>query len=411
MGLFSVFGASEKKNNGGDAYYRRISKVFTLLKLLCILLLILSVLLGFSFRTDEISMDNFRYLFNTLGSDNTQNLAYKNIYYDSSDQNSFALIRGDLAVVNSGGSAVYSLSGQRKSADSSLKMDNPTVLSGAKYMYIYDLGGTELVIKDTLDTVDTKKYSYPIRAAAVTDGGYFTVVSSEKSTRSTVFVYDDKYREVYKRSYGTLYTTSADLNDDASRLLCASFTAEDGKFVTEALLYSLTAEDPLFTYTCEGEYPYKVQFTKSGGFMLLTDKGCRFFNSNLDCVAFCEFGSDGIDGFYMDDSHFAELISASAMTAEKQIRVYGENGEVLLEKFFSDGIGLASCDGDFLFTVSGGALFVTDLASGEERNTSIANDVLDLLPIGDRSILVLTEGEGYVLNYGELFNKETEVSE
>lgn len=412
MGMFSVFGGKEKKKStDSGTYYRRLGTAFTILKLLCILLTIIVVLMGFSFHTDQINMDNFRYLMNSLGTETTESLVYKSIYYDSSEENKFALVRGDLAVVNSSGSAVYSLAGQRKSADASLRMDNPEVLSGAKYMYIYDLGGTEFIIKDTLDTVETKRYSYPIRAAAATASGYFTVVSAEKATRSTVFVYDDKYREVYKCSFGSLYTLTVDLNDNADRLLCGSFTAEDGQFITEVALYSLSEKEPVFTYTCLDEYPYKVQFTHDGGFMLLTDKGCRFFDNSLKCVAFNEISEDALESYYLDESHFIEVFSTSEMTAEEKIKVYGKDGGMLWEGVFALGVRLAECDGNYLFVISGSELLAVDLESVEKRHAEVESDVLDLLPVEDGNILVLAEGSGYVLDYGALFEKRTEESE
>lgn len=415
MGAFSVFkGKTKEETKDSGAYYRRLKTAFTICKLCCMLGVILLVLYGFSFRTDEINRDNFRYLLNSLGNDQVQSSEYQTLYFDSNDNNRFVLVRGDLAVVNSSGSSVYTLSGTRQSADSTLRMDNPELMSSAKFMYIYDLGGTELVVKNTLETVKTINYNYPIRAAAAADTGYFAVVSSEKTTRSTVFVYDDKYREVYKCSFGSQYTLSVDLGGDATRLLTASVFAEGGDYVTEVAVYSLSEKEPLVRRTVKGEYPYKACFTDSG-FALLTDVGCHFYDGSGEELSFLAFGDEGIDTYYMDRGHFIRQYSTSTMTSAEELEVYDSKGNAVYKHSFADGVRFASCDGDYLFVISGINMLTVRLEDGEVKTTPAQTGVLKLLPVGDKKVLVLTEGTGNVFDYGALFierdNEETEDSE
>lgn len=412
MGAFSIFSGKEtKKTNDCGMYYRRLSLIFTICKFAMVLGLIITILIGFSFHTDQINMDNFRYLMNSVGAEDAKDLSFKTLYYDSSDDNKFIMVRGDLAVVNSSGSTVYTLAGQRKSADATLRMDNPDVLASAKYMYIYDLGGTELIVKDTINTVETIRYDYPIRAAAATDIGKFAVVSREKTTRSTVFVYDDKYREVYKCSFRDLNTVSIDLSEDGESLICTSFTADEGEFLTQLAIYSLSGKEPVVTLSYRDEYPYKACFTENGGYMLLTSKGCRFYDVFNSCTATLTFGDEEMDSFYMDDSYFIQQSSVSAMTAEEILKVYNTAGKLLWQGSFEHGIKLAECAGDYLFTVSGTDLAVVRLSDGETAHAQTEEDMLDIMPIGEDNALLLTKGSANVLDYGGLFNKEMEESE
>ncbi len=413
MGAFSIFSDKKKKaeaNNG--TRYRRLGTITTISKLGCLLLLLVIVLVGFSFHTDEINMDNFKYLANALTGDSVQVVQYKSLYYDNSEHNRFALVRGDLAVINNSGSTVYSLSGERKSADAALKMDDPQVLSSAKFIYVYDLGGTELVIKNALETVKTIRYSYGIKGVSVTDSGYIAVASSEKTTRSTVFVYDDKYREVYKLSFGSQYTLAIDVNENANRLVTASITANNGIFVTELGLYSLTQKEPLKIMAFEGEYPYRAVFNENGGFMLLTDKAIRFFDESGEETAHTEFGISGIDSYYINDGYFIRMYSDAAMTAEEKLELYdGNSGKLIYSKAYPRGIRLARCYDKYLFVVSDGMLNAVRLEDEELRTAAAGSDVLELIPLEEDNLLVLTHGTGDVINCMELFVKGEEVSE
>jgi len=412
LGAFSIFSGKKKKaDTDSGTRYRRLSTAAMLGKFSVLLLGLLLVLWGFSFHTDEINMDNFKYLINSLNGDNVQTTKYSTLYYDKNEENRFAFVRGDLAVVNSNGSTVYSLSGERKSADSILKMDDPQVLWSAKYMYIYDLGGTEFVVKNSTETVKTINYNYPIRAAAANDSGFFAVASNEKTTRSSVFVYDDKYREVYKRSFGSQYTVAVDINEGAGRLLTASVYATDGNFVTELGLYPLKDESTLACLSFEGEYPYRVCFNNDDGFMLFTDKGCRFFDAEGKLISFTEFGLTGIDDFGINEHGFIRMYSSATMSAEETIELYdGKSGKLLYGDSYEKGVRLARCHGDYLYVVSDGLLYAVRLSDGEIRSTPVGLDVLELLTVEKDTLLVLTEGVGEVYEISGLFTEDKEES-
>lgn len=412
MGAFSIFGGKKQKVSDGKGYYHRISVFFALAKYLCLLLALAALLYGFSFRTDEINADNFRYLLSFLGDGETETQAYSTVYYDNNETNRFALVRGDLAVVNNSGVAVYGLSGARRSVDTGFKMDSPEVMHSAKYMYIYDLGGSEVVIKSTLETVNTLSYDFPIRAATATDNGYFAVVSEKKTSRSSVFVYDESFREVYNCSYSSLYTLSVDLSSDASRLVTASVEAVGGEFVTTLYLYSLSEKEPLVKHSITGEYPYKVAFGDGGEIILLTDKSCRFYGKSGEEVSTLTFGNEGISGFDIGGKYFVRTYPLSTLSSAVRLEVYGvSDGAFVWGKDFESGLRLAKTLGGYLFTSSNEGLTVRDIAAKEERFTSTDEGVIQLLPVEDGKTLVLTEGSGSVLDYKALFETKGDDSD
>lgn len=412
MGAFSIFNGKKQKTADGKGYYRRISVFFALAKYLCLVLALATLLYGFSFRTDEINADNFRYLLSFLGDGETETQAYSTVYYDNNETNRFALVRGDLAVVSNSGVAVYSLAGVRRSVDTGFKMDTPEVLSSAKYMYIYDLGGTELVIKSTLETVESISYDFPLRAAAATDSGYFAVVSEKKTSRSSVFVYDDSFRVIYNCSYSSLYTLSVDLNDDATRLVTASVEAVGGEFVTTLYLYSLSAEEPLVKHSITGEYPYRVAFGDGGEIVLLTDKCCRFYGEDGGEVSVLDFGSEGISSFDLGGRYFLRQYPLSTLSAAVRLEAYSiADGSLVWQHDFDSGIRLAKTVEGYLFTSVDKTLTVTDIESGEERRTELEEEVTEILPVEEGKTLVLTEGAGSVLDYKNLFEMKGENSD
>lgn len=412
MGVFSVFGSKKQKTLDGKGYYHRISVFFAFAKYLCLIMVLATLLYGVSFKTDDINADNFRYLLSFIGDGDNDEGAYSPIYYDNNETNRYALVRGDLAVVSNSGVAVYSLSGARRSVDTGFKMDAPEVMSSAKYAYIYDLGGAEVVVKSTLETVKTLNYDFPLRGATAADNGYFAVISEKKTSRSTVFVYDDSQREVYNCSYSSLYTLSIDLNDDASRLVTASVEAVGGEFVTTVYLYSLTEKEPLAKETVTGEYPYRVSFGAGGEITLLTDRSCRFYDKNCKSVSVLEFGEQGISGYDMGNRYFVRKYPLSTLSAAVKLEVYSvADGSLVWQKDFEQGLRLAKTVGNYLFCASDKSLTVTDVEKGEERVVDTEEGVVAILPVEEGKALMLTEGVGHVMNYGELFELKGEESD
>ncbi len=412
MSVFSVFKTRKKeKKNETEQHYSRFSLIFMLSKYLCIILALFLLLYGFTFRADEISMDNFRYLLSFIMSDEKDVSEYKTIYYDNDSDNAFAIVRGDLAVVNSGGSAVYTMSGTRRSVDTSLRMDSPLALSSAKQLFIYDLGGTELVIKSSLETLEKKSYDYPIWAVDVTSNGVFAVVSAEKDSRSTVFVYDSANREFYKCSNGSLYTVSVSLNEDGTKMILATVGSENGAFATTVRSYSLNKDSLESELTINGEYPRKICFRKGGGFILLTNKACHFYGSDNTLLNSVVFGTESISSFALNSNGFIRVVADTALTSSQTLSYYNANGEQVLVKQFEAGVKHTLEEGGYLFTVSGERLSIIKTESGEERLCPISADTVETLPVEAGKALVLTTGSAYALEYATLFAPNTEVSQ
>lgn len=408
MGVFSVFGIKGKeKVKDGAAYYAHLHTVSAVLKYVCLVLCLAVLLYGFSFRGSEINSDNFNYLLTYLGEGEVDTESYKTIYFDNNDTNRFAIVRGNLAVVNDSGSAVYTLGGVRCSVDSTLRLDSPQVISGAKYMYIYDLGGTELVVKNALETLHTITYNYPIRGAAATDGGCFAVISEEKTSRSSVYVYDESFRLVYDCAYGSLYTLSVDLNATADRLLTASVEAENGEFVTTLYLYSTDSEEALVKQRIAGEYPYRVMFTENGGFTLLTDTCLRVYDKDADLTATVDFSDKGITKYSLDSTYFVRQYAISTLSAAVRVEVYGlSDGALVWAKDFENGVRLAKSCGGKVFIASGSELSIVFPAYGEECSVTCEDEAVDVLDIGEGKALIVFDGMAKSLDYNELLERK-----
>lgn len=408
MGVFSVFGIKGKeKVKDGAAYYAHLHTVSAVLKYVCLVLCLAVLLYGFSFRGSEINSDNFNYLLTYLGEGEVDTESYKTIYFDNNDTNRFAIVRGNLAVVNDSGSAVYTLGGVRCSVDSTLRLDSPQVISGAKYMYIYDLGGTELVVKNALETLHTITYNYPIRGAAATDSGCFAVISEEKTSRSSVYVYDESFRLVYDCAYGSLYTLSVDLNATADRLLTASVEAENGEFVTTLYLYSTDSEEALVKQRIAGEYPYRVMFTENGGFTLLTDTCLRVYDKDADLTATVDFSDKGITKYSLDSTYFVRQYAISTLSAAVRVEVYGlSDGALVWAKDFENGVRLAKSCGGKVFIASGSELSIVFPAYGEECSVTCEDEAVDVLDIGEGKALIVFDGMAKSLDYNELLERK-----
>ncbi len=409
MSVFSVFTGKKKANNETQIHYKRYATAFMLTKYLCLILALVLLLYGFTFLTEEISMDNFRYLLSFITSDEKDVSEYKTIYYDNDADNDFAIVRGDLAVVNSGGSAVYSMSGNRRSVDTTLRMDHPIAMSSAKQFFVYDIGGTELVVKSSLETVTKLGFEYPIWALDVADNGVYAVASAEKDSRSTVFVYDEKNREFYKCAHGTLYTVSVALSSDAKKMLVAGVKSENGDFITTVRLYALDKEAVESELSVVGEYPQKICFRRGGGFILMTNKSCRFYDKNNGLVSEVVYGTEGISSFALNGDGFIRESNGTALSAAETLRYYDADGKLLLEKSFENGVKHSLEEDGYLFAVSGESLYVIRISDGAVRACPVPSDTLETMPVEAGKALVLTKGSAYALDYSALF-AETEVS-
>ena len=403
MSVFSIFSEKgnqkAKKKITAQEYYLRLARAVTAFKYGLILLLVVFVAYCVTFKSDEITLDNFKYIGKVI--DVNSQITPSNgdvLYFDADDTNRFGLVRGDLAVANSNGVSVYMLSGSRL-LKSNFKFDCPVVLQSEKNAFVYDLGGTELKIFSSYANVETQSYSYPILGAAVNEKGTFAVISSERGYRSALFVYDEHFRPVYRQFFGEVYLTAADINEEGTELVTAAVKSVNGENATVVNCFSVNEEKALYELTVAGEFPWKVSYSADGGFSLLTDKALRIYNADKECICTVSFEGKTVSDCKLSEEFAILSFSPSSLSGSKELAVYStENGQELYRTLYSKGLKNFEVLGDKVYALSASELSVFSPKEADEGFKKEVDEVYSsVLPVNESYALVLSGGSAEVV--------------
>lgn len=403
MSVFSIFSEKgkqkAKKNLTAEEYYLRLARTVTAFKYGLILILVVFVAYCVTFKSDEITLDNFKYISKVIDVNSQITPSDGDIlYFDADDANAFGIVRGDLAVANSDGISVYMLSGSRL-LKSNFKFDCPVILQSEKNAFVYDLGGTELKIFSSYANVETQNYSYPILGVAVNEKGHFAVISSERGYRSALFVYDEYYRPIYRQFFGEIYITATDINDDGDELVTAAVKSVNGEYTTVVNRFSVDEEASLFELTVAGEYPWKISYSSDGGFSLLTDKALRLYSGDGECISTLGFEGKSLSDCKLGKEVAVLSFSPSALSGSKELCIFStEDGEELHREVLQDGLKDFELFEDKVYILSASELSVISSDSAEEVFKKTVDEVYSsVLPVNEGYALVLSSGSAEVV--------------
>lgn len=182
-----------------SAYYRRASSVLKLVRFAVLLGFVVFAVFCIGFFKDNITVDNLRYLLKYLdlsAADNTPSDA--EITLDNGSGVSYVLVGNDLAVLGKNGIGLYDFAGN-KLYQYDMQLASP---AGA-----FQLGKPCLF---TIPTAKTLPYStrFPrclksilitdVKSASLNGLGSFAVITSEKTYRSGVVVFDRDGKETFR---------------------------------------------------------------------------------------------------------------------------------------------------------------------------------------------------------------------
>lgn len=391
MGAFSVFKDNAKKNKREtptvEAHYTKLARRTALVRYACMIFVVLFAAYSFSFHSNEITMENFRYMlkFINLG-DEVDAPKGSFVSFDGSEGSRGLLFKGDLAVLNDSGLTITGWDGE-VILSSSFSYDHPKMTQNGNFLFCYDVGGKDLKIFNSYQQIGgTPSFDYPISWLAASEHGEFAVVSSAKSYRSAVYVYDNEYRIRYSQKFADTYVDFVDISKNGTQFITAAHYSKKGNLVTVVSKFVLGTEGAVFTQEFEGEMPLGIYYTDNG-FCLMTSDTLRSFNNDGDVVSEINLTDSELLSGRIFGARMLVTYRLEGLSGGTKAVVYNEDGTEVLTKTFNGSLSDAYINGDLLYSVSPGELSVYNLSTGEEKIYTVPSSYSALIADGERMIL------------------------
>lgn len=323
----------------------------------------------YSFREGEISLEADRTVIS--GADLVSARAFKNY---------LLMLRGDRA-------ELYKADGTRY-LTKRISMTNPTLEASNKYFLVYDLGGYDIKLYNTVDVIYEESFENTIYIADVNDKGYLAVLTHDVSYASQLLVYNEDRDKIFEWNSADKYTPCMRMLDDSQRIATASFSSDMGTAVTVFNLFDIKSDTPI-THRFVDTLPLKLDEIGSGLYLLCSDK-LIFFDGKGNVIKehdIVSYGSTVTDA-YCDGERLALVLEEEGYSYGSRLVLFNENGDVVLEREEKYEIPCVAVIKDELYYIHYGELVCADLKDKTEKRTSLTDSYSDILELSGRLVLV-----------------------
>ena len=336
--------------NPRNAYYDNISNIYHTLFLVFLAALLVFVCVSMFCNLELFTYENFYYLAKDIGAASDLLSGSGNVInYETSVRNqSFTLYRGGLAVAGDSGLQLFTATG-RETLNASPDYVNPILLGSERYLMVYDIGEKRYSIYNSFVCVHHEEYDYPVYAGAISDSGYYTVVSESYDHAGVVSLYNDHF-ELVNRYNRTEMVTCTAINRTGNRVAFATTGMRNGEYVS-TLVIAVPGEDQTSAeMTFNGFFPYSIEFIDQHRLLLIGDTAAYIVSVD-DGTVICSILYAGMQLAYADtnESNIALIFSVNPVTDKHRIIIANKNGMLITDQTFEAGISQLCVYGEYVY--------------------------------------------------------------
>ena len=377
---------TEKPRN---RYYLAAAGKYRAARYVAVMLLAVFLFVMLLFFRENITYSNLMYLVRDLDTDNSASAgAYAGITYDGQYAEKFALFKSRIAVAGTTGLTLYDSSGS-KEAEYDCSYTNPGLEVSEKYALMYDAGDKSYSIYTSVARVLSEKSDQIIEAAAVSDSGYFALLTRSEEAKFLVTVYNGSFKPVTKY-YKDKYVIDLALNKTGSEAAIVSAATENSSVYCEVSLLKIGTEETV-SLKYDGLMPISARYADDGSLFVMCDTALLSFRDGEISWRHDFTGMTPVS-FDIDKNTAAVTCSENAIGSVNAVLVFDINGNVLYNITLEHKISATATDGErAVYAVGDGKAERIDLSDGSVSSESVSVVPVKLLaPPG--SLIVCGEG-------------------
>ncbi len=370
-----------------NAYYDGISNIYHSLFLILLAALLVFVLVAMLCNIELFTYENFYYLAKDISAASDLLAGSGNVInYETSARNqTFALYRGGLAVGGDSGLQLFTATG-RETLNASPDYTNPVLHGSDKYLLMYDIGEKRYSVYNSFVCVHHEECEYPVFAGAMSDSGYYAIVTESYSHAGVVSLYNDRF-ELVNRYNRTDMVVSTAINNAGDRLAFATAGMKNGAYVTTLVIAVPGEAEVSSELVFDGLFPYSIEFLDQHRLLLVGDTAAYVISVHDGAqISGIKYSAEQPLAYANASSAYVALVfSVNAVTDTYRLIVTDKNGSMVMDQTFDAGLSSVAVYAESLF-------LLTD--TGIAR-VSVKDATYDLITCetNGKSMLICSEGE------------------
>lgn len=381
-----------------NPYYERISSALGLLQVFLYLSLFAFVVLSFFGNTDLITYQNFYHFFKDLNAsaETVDVFGTDSVSYPTSEEQSFTLYRHGLAAAGNYSVSVFTATG-RQTLSAQVQYRHPVAVGAGKYLLVYELGGDQYSIYNSYTQLYSGKSDAPITGAAVSDAGFYAIVSSSESYTSVVSLYNEHF-SLINRYNKNGYVMDVSINEKGTLLSILTSQSKGGMFATELMVCEPKKGEALVQKDIASSLGLSCTFT-DGGISVLCSDEVLLLSTQGERLASCTLPSGALSAVSHSADGLAVYLKATSVWEESRLLVFDENGKLICNEQTDEEILQLSAVGNFLFYTTPSSVVRKNLKSGAVDVTEADTNQKQLLAVEHNVVLLCSRQKAVYIKF------------
>lgn len=382
-----------KQDDDNNNQFERPKSALRFARYLLLLIMVTMALLFIFTNKDKINMDNFRRLLAkidigiSLGSeiDDTQiDFEYRENSVTSVYKDGIARLTGErLSIMDNRGTQFLNvLSG----------FEQPQLIANNKYVLAYDSGGTELIVTNSFAVLFEKTFSDKIINASMNDSGYFAVVTQSDGYKSSVYVFNSKFEEIFKWDSLSRYIVDVEVAHNNDAIAVSTLYSEGEAIMPQINYFEFSDENISWSVDFDEAVSPAISCKSDGTVCAIFEWGVCFIDNKGREKSRYQFEQNLVQNFDIDDEKYNAFVLSHSVSGNSTLVVLDNNGIMISSTEIDEYIKSVDVMGDKVALLSTNNVMALNILSGKiswQRENS--SNGVDVFFSDKNSVLVVSE--------------------
>ncbi len=382
-----------KQDDDNNNQFERPKSALRFARYLLLLIMVTMALLFIFTNKDKINMDNFRRLLAkidigiSLGSeiDDTQiDFEYRENSVTRVYKDGIARLTGErLSIMDNRGTQFLNvLSG----------FEQPQLIANNKYVLAYDSGGTELIVTNSFAVLFEKTFSDKIINASMNDSGYFAVVTQSDGYKSSVYVFNSKFEEIFKWDSLSRYIVDVEVAHNNDAIAVSTLYSEGEAIMPQINYFEFSDENITWSVDFDETVSPAISCKSDGTICAIFEWGVCFIDNKGREKSRYQFEQNLVQNFDIDDEKYNAFVLSHSVSGNSTLVVLDNNGIMISSTEIDEYIKSVDVMGDKVALLSANNVMALNILSGKiswQRENS--SNGVDVFFSDKNSVLVVSE--------------------
>ena len=377
------------ENDSYNNFYDNISVAYRILSFILIASFLLYIVITSFKNASEFSYENFEYIIRNfaLTLEEKKDDSVYSIQYNPDANREYKLFGKGLAVCGNSGVSVFSATG-RLTCSESFPYKNPKMEASEKFVLVYDFSDYEYSLYNAFSRVYSDKLTERIRGGAVSDNGYYALITSSEQYNSAVELYDDTF-SLINRFNKNGFVIDVDINDRYLIIVTASHSV-DNSFAADIQVFDIIAQKELVSVSAEDNFPLECSIS-SQSIVLVGNNYTVYYDIDASIKGIYDYADKKPYNFSINENSTVLLFKNEGFNSYYNAVVLNGSGGINYEQSFTSTVFDVEVDGDWSYYLIENELFCTN---GKDKSSySIESVTADdkLLSFNDGKVYICTD--------------------